>query len=108
MAELRQKVAYLEGLVRGGQMGDQRVILEIVQILDMMADLLEEVRERVEDLELGEAGEEEEKGEEVTCPHCGFAVEVFPEDYDEEGCLDLECPECGRSLEEAEEARPVE
>lgn len=121
MTDLRARVAYLQGLVEGldiESVGPQgRVLSEIVDVLDdmaetvtdvqdhqdEMADYIEEVDEDLSDLagdvyleeEAGEeAGEEEELGE-LCCPHCGQTLALEAGDVNGREGISVVCPGCG-------------
>lgn len=112
MSQLKERVAYLQGLVEGLDITDStkegKAIKVISDVLKEMACAIEELAEAHEDLEdyidsidddLSDV-EDEVYGEdfaEVTCPNCGAAIEVdilALEDPETE----VICPECGEAF----------
>ncbi len=132
MSDLKQRVAYLQGLASGFNVAEGsregQVLKEVLDVLDEMADSIARVEQQQEELEAYvesldsdlsdlendyygvEDGEYDDEGEvwEVTCPDCGTVVEVEA-DYDD--AESATCPECGAALERqrggfAQEKRP--
>ena len=114
MKGLKERVAYLEGLAEGMDLGkskEGKLISEFLGVLEDMVDYIDAVAESQEDLEsyvesmdsdLSDLeddfyGEEEDEDDfvEVTCPNCGEEV-CFDSDilYDED-LIEVTCPACG-------------
>ena len=128
MRELRERIAYLQGLAEGLELkqdtGEGRILGEILAIMSEMVDELEQLSEDHQELEeyvnavdesLGELGEdyyndeefledEEDEFIEVDCPECGEKV-YFEEDVlDEDGTvIEITCPNCGTIVFSTEE-----
>ena len=123
--ELKEKVAYLKGLMEGMEYDvstkEGKLMAAVVETLDAMAARVEEidtdvdqlfdevdaVSEDLEDVEDylfdGEDGDEEDYADEneaglyeITCPNCGEVVCV---DEDMLASDDLTCPNCGTKFE---------
>ena len=123
--ELKEKVAYLKGLMEGMEYDVStkagKLMAAVVETLDAMAGSVEEIDTDVdqlfeevdavsEDLEDGvdylfdgEDGDEEDYADEyeaglyeITCPNCGEVVCV---DEDMLASDDLTCPNCGTKFE---------
>jgi DNA-directed RNA polymerase subunit delta len=128
MRELRERIAYLQGLAEGLELkqdtGEGRILGEILAIMSEMVDELEQLSEDHQELEeyvnavdesLGELEEdyyndeefledEEDEFIEVDCPECGEKV-YFEEDVlDEDGTvIEITCPNCGTIVFSTEE-----
>ncbi len=112
LADLKERVAYLQGLATGfGDGADRRdqVLKEVLDVLGLVADRIaglekshRELEAYVESLDedLAEMEDDfyvaEEELEGVVCPLCGAEVEVEDEDRE---AGDLNCPECGHTFE---------
>lgn len=125
VSEVKERLAYLQGLANGYKLRDEsregQILVELLGVLDEMATELSRVEQAqsgleayvesldsdLNDLEEDFYGADEEEVIELTCPNCGLDVEVGDDDWDEEGRLDLTCPDCGEPLPalEAEEGR---
>lgn len=103
---IKEKVAYLQGLTNGmdisGETREGRLLLNVVDVLDDMAEVIEGVRSQQDDLELYV----ESIDEDLTVLEDDYydidAVEV-EDDYDElgEGGIDfveVECPSCNETV----------
>lgn len=117
MSDLNERVAYLQGLASGFNMGEgskeARVLAEVLDVIDMMAKRIDELEAEQEDLkvyvesldsDLAELEDdyysyqdEDENGGnwEAECPHCGSPIEYEEEEDYEDEHIDLTCPECG-------------
>lgn len=119
MRNLRERIAYLQGLAKGLELkqdtGEGRILGEVLEILEDMAGELEELAEQQSELEeyvsavdesLGDLeadyyGEEEYKEDEekeyieMDCPDCGEGVYFEAEVLDEDGTVEITCPRCG-------------
>lgn len=121
MSKLTESVAYLKGLATGlgvdeenAKTSEQKLILQLIEALDTVADELVELQEKVEELDgvvdnidedLGSV-EDLIYGDEEKCSchhhhhHCDCEDEL-DEDYDdeeetdEETFVEYECPHCG-------------
>ncbi len=115
MKDLQKKIAYLQGLSEGMEVGDSKegkLLKEILEVLEDMADCMANVYEGQEDLEnylesldsdladLEDDFYEDDEFEdddyvEVTCPNCHEEV-CFDSDilYDDD-LIEVTCPECG-------------
>ncbi|WP_367925784.1 CD1247 N-terminal domain-containing protein [uncultured Ruthenibacterium sp.] len=124
--ELKEKVAFIKGLMEGMEFDvttkEGKVLNAIVELLDQMADSVEQIDEDVdqlydevdaisedledvesclysedEDSEDDDYDEEYEAGlYEITCPNCGEVVCV---DEDMLADENLACPNCGTKFE---------
>lgn len=108
---LKEKVAYIDGLARGYQVDQHtqegQVLTHIIDVLEEVAETLREVgRQQAEleeyvneiddalwELENDFYGEGEEDYE-VECPNCGHLVMIT----DDDPTVDLVCPECGQLI----------
>lgn len=116
--DLKQRVAYLQGLAQGLQMNNQapegRVLTEVIGILSDMSTALYDLRDAQTELEsyvedvdedlsaveddlYGDDDEAEPEAVEVTCPRCGTVLHVESVDGDDDS-LDLICPNCGEVI----------
>lgn len=124
MSDLKQRVAYLQGLASGFNVGEGsregQVLREVLHVLDEMAESIERVEQQQEELEAYvesldsdlseleddyygiEDGDFDDEGEvwEVTCPDCGTVVEWDAGDDAES----TTCPECGAAVERPRDA----
>ncbi|MGI5839016.1 MAG: CD1247 N-terminal domain-containing protein [bacterium] len=114
MAELKEKIAYLQGLAEGSGMNSNsregQLLNGIIGALAAVAGEVERVREEQEelsryteyvDMDLGELEEEVYGADdtldlvEMKCPHCGQAVYFEEEALDADEPLEVTCPDCG-------------
>lgn len=115
MSELEQRVAYLHGLASGFNLREAgkegQVLMEVLDVLDLMASSIARIESSHEDLEeyvesldedlteleedFYELDEGEGEGAEVDCPACGATIEVEGDEEEEGQALDHTCPECG-------------
>ncbi len=114
MKNIKEKVAYLQGLVQGLNIDETtkegRVLTAIVDVLDEMADQLDEIETAQSDLEeyvesidedlydlegdiLGDDFDEEEMVE-VECPGCKEIVCFESDIIDDEDLIEVTCPNC--------------
>lgn len=119
MNSLKQKVAYLHGLTRGldvkGSSSEGKVIIGILDVLDSIAEEVEDLYVSQQDLEsyvdsidedlehLEEVVYEEEIYDEdeyveLNCPACNEAVEVPVELMETEEDIEVTCPVCGETM----------
>ncbi len=114
MADLRKRVAYLQGMMAGMDLGDQsreaRVLSEMVGVLEDMADSLMQLSDTHSTLEsyvesidqdLQELEEEiyqgqmkEEEMVEVECPTCHDMVCFSSDILEDDDVIEVTCPEC--------------
>ncbi|GFN23306.1 CD1247 N-terminal domain-containing protein [Thermanaeromonas sp. C210] len=123
MKDLRRRVAYLQGLVAGLQLEDNkegRVLKEIISLLEDITEAIhdlhedyEELEEYLEDIdedlydlereayaddleEEEDEGEEDEEGDyvEVECPQCHEIVCFDADVLDDEEVVEVTCPNC--------------
>lgn len=113
MENLRSKVAYLQGLAQGLDVGTEsregRLLAGILDLLGEMAEELGTLKQKQEDLkEYVEAidddlavvedevcpVEDDESYAEIECPACGDTVVLEGDD----DVLELTCPSCGESI----------
>lgn len=88
MKELLQKVAYLQGLADGMELEESkegRLIREILNVLDAMADYIGALDDQVDDIE--------DYLESIDADLADVEDEVFGEEEDED-VVDVECPNC--------------
>jgi ribosomal protein S27E len=115
MGNIKEKVAYLQGLTKGLNVSDAssegKLILNIIDVLDDMAEEIKNVNMVHEDLENyvetidedlteleEEVYEEEEFDEdyvEVECPFCHETVAFESELLDDDDAVEVTCPHCG-------------
>jgi hypothetical protein len=119
MSYISEKVAYLDGLADGlevGTEGKDKLLRGIIDALGAVAEQMEEHDEQLEDLsdcidgiydeldDIEDCCDEDDEDEfdeddfvEVTCPHCGETV------YFDENMVDSEdgliCPSCNGTIE---------
>ena len=115
MGAIKEKVTYIRGLAEGldisAQTSEGRVILAIIDALDMMAmsieetdvtveELSEEVAELSEDLDLicedFYGDEDDEDYVLIPCPECGEPIFADDDELDEDG--PLICPNCKHEI----------
>lgn len=111
MGYIKEKVAYVKGLADGLSVGqasaEGRVLAAILDVLEEMADSVEENEEALADMNecVERLMEESESLNELMfgdsdagfeCPHCGEEVEFSDDDLD--GDRELLCPNCGKSV----------
>lgn len=115
MKDVKERVAYLKGLIEGsdfiGRDGKGKVVWDnILEIFDDIADSLAEIKsshdeavdymetidEDLSDLEDNFYGADDEEGQfvEMTCPNCQETV-YFEEDLMDEDDVEVTCPNCG-------------
>ncbi|MDO4572725.1 MAG: hypothetical protein Q4C13_05095, partial [Clostridia bacterium] len=113
MSYISEKIAYLEGLADGQEIGDDKygkMIRGIIDALGAIAEELEEQSETLDDLsecvdeiydELDEAFEDDDFDEddfvELDCPHCGETIYFDVDMLDSED--GLICPNCNEAIE---------
>lgn len=113
MTNIREKVAYLQGLTKGLNVSDTssegKLLLNIIDVLGDMADEFDNVTMDHEDLEnyvetldedLTELEEEvyEEDYEdyvEVECPFCHETVAFESDILEDDDAIEVTCPHCG-------------
>jgi DNA-directed RNA polymerase subunit RPC12/RpoP len=111
MGNLKERVAYLQGLTQGLSINEHsaegKLILNIIEVLDEVADEfddmalahndLEEYVETIdEDLtELEEIYDDDKNYVEVDCPHCHERVSFESDILEEPGEVEVTCPYCG-------------
>lgn len=116
MANIKEKVAYLQGLTKGLNVSEAssegKLILNIVDVLDDMAEEIQNVTLVHEDLEdyvetidedlteleeevYEDMYEEDEDYVEVECPFCHESVAFESELLDDEDAVEVTCPHCG-------------
>lgn len=114
MANIKEKVAYLQGLTQGLNVSDAssegKLILNIIDVLDDMAEEIENVNMVHEDLEdyvetidedLTDLEEEvyeevfDDDYVEVDCPFCHETVAFEAELLDDDDAVEVTCPHCG-------------
>ena len=120
MSKISEKVAYLDGLMEGLDIQDEK----LKKLFNAIIDTLDEIAEEVSDHEdainemdetlddvcdcldehdeilFGDDEDDEDEDDgflEVTCPHCGETV-CFDEDMldSEDGLI---CPSCGKAID---------
>ena len=118
MSYISEKIAFLDGLAEGQEIGGEKygkLIRGIIDALgaiaeeleqqnesiDDLSDALEEIREELDDLEDGfydDMDEDDEGGVMLgKCPNCGEEVYISMDMLDEEG--GLICPNCNAEIE---------
>ena len=113
MSYISEKVAYLDGLADGKEIGDDKygkLIRGIIDALGAIAEELEEQNETIDEISecIDEIYEEldelsgidddlvEEDFVELDCPHCDETLYINPDMLDLED--DLCCPSCGEEI----------
>ncbi len=115
MANIKEKVAYLQGLTTGLNVNDKsaegKLLLNIVDVLEEIADefgdmhtvqqdlenYVETIDEDLNDLE-EEVYEDEPGGEdmiEVECPNCHEKVTFAADIMNDDDYIEVTCPYCG-------------
>ncbi|MCL4516357.1 MAG: zinc-ribbon domain-containing protein [Firmicutes bacterium] len=123
MKDVKERVAYLKGLIEGsdfiGRDGKGKVVWDnILEIFDDIADSLAEIKsshdevvdymetidEDLSDLEDNFYGADDEEGQfvEMTCPNCQETV-YFEEDLMDEDDVEVTCPNCGAVIYSSDE-----
>ncbi|PKM81290.1 MAG: AraC family transcriptional regulator [Firmicutes bacterium HGW-Firmicutes-14] len=113
MKHLKEKVAYLQGLAQGLDIGDAtkegKVLSEIINVLGEMAGQIEDIETAQNDLEdyvesidedlydleddlLGDLDEEDLI--EIECPNCREIVCFEADIVDDEDLIEVTCPNC--------------
>jgi hypothetical protein len=126
MSDIRNKVAYLNGLAEGlgisKETKEGKVLLGILEVLNEVVDEIDQlyddqidledyvkaVDEDLVDLE-DEIYEEDEDSDdliELECPECGKIVYVSEDMNDEDGPVELMCPSCGCIIYSSSEEEP--
>ncbi|MEN6412569.1 MAG: CD1247 N-terminal domain-containing protein [Veillonellales bacterium] len=115
MGNMKEKVAYLQGLTRGLNVSDTssegKLLLNIVDVMDDMAEEFDNMNSVQEDLgnyvetidedltdleeEIYEETYEDDEFIEVECPFCHEAVAFESELLDEKDAVEVTCPHCG-------------
>jgi len=131
---IKEKVAYVQGLTNGmdinGETREGRLMLNVVDLLDDMADVIESVRSQHDDLEVyvesidedltqleddfydidtvemeDDFADEDEEGidfVEVECPSCHEAVHFEENLLHDDGEVEITCPNCGGTVYDSE------
>ncbi len=115
---LRQKVAYLQGLAAGLELDPQgkegRILTQVIDLLSEMSEALYELKDSHAELEsyledvdqdlsvveedlYGDDEGEEVEVVEVKCPNCGTVLHLERAGADDD-TLDLICPNCGEMI----------
>jgi len=119
MESLKSKVAYLQGLAQGLEIGQSTKegklltgILDVLEemtrqvgsISDRQTDLQDYVSALDDDLALVEDEvrpmEDEETLTELACPSCGQTLMFDSDPFDDDEEIEVICPSCGESLYE--------
>ena len=112
MLDVNSKLAYLHGLAEGlgldAQEGDPaRLLRGILDVLDTMADDIEEVNSLARDLEDAvldlrryDLGRSLEDGVEVRCDGCGESVVVARDAFEDRDIV-VHCPNCDAEISRA-------
>jgi endogenous inhibitor of DNA gyrase (YacG/DUF329 family) len=109
MANMREKVAYLQGLTKGLNVSDDssegKILLNIIDVLGDMADEFDNVTMGHEDLENYVETLDEDLTEleetvyedyiEVECPFCHETVTFESNVLDDDDAIEVTCPHCG-------------
>ncbi|MBX6350347.1 MAG: hypothetical protein IRZ11_02400 [Clostridia bacterium] len=106
MDGIEERIAYLQGLVRGMGARQAEPVGPVVEgILDVLADVADSLADVLsQQAEL--ARQVARRGADLvwtfTCPTCGAEIEVEDDVFDEEGHVELVCPECGTLVHDGE------
>jgi ribosomal protein S27E len=119
MGNLKERVAYLQGLTKGLNVSDQsaegKLLINIVDVLDSIAEEVNCLYSAQQDLEnyvesidedLTDIEEEvyedvdEEEFVEVECPDCHETVTFEADLLNEDEALEVTCPHCGEVVYE--------
>jgi DNA-directed RNA polymerase subunit delta len=126
MAEMKVKVAYLNGLAEGlgisKETKEGQVMLGILDVLNDIAEEIEQLNMDQADLEdyvkavdedlvdledeVYEEDEDDEDLVELECPECGQLVYVRDDFSDDDGPVELMCPSCGFIVYSSTEEEP--
>lgn len=111
MGYIKEKTSYLRGLADGLELGDgkyEKLLLSIIDVLDYVADKVDDHDLRLDDIEdttdtlidelmeYDEDSDDDEGFYETDCPHCGKTVYFDDDMLDEEP--ELLCPNCGEAF----------
>ncbi len=118
---LKEKVAYLQGLAQGVQLGDSkeaRVLSEVINTLQVMAEAIDNLQlnqaeveeylvsmdEDLADLETDVYDDEDDDADaeflEMTCPNCSEELYFDQLLLDDDEVTELVCPSCGQVIYE--------
>ncbi len=90
MKNIKEKIAYLQGLVQGLNIDEAtkegKVLTGIIDVLDEMADQLDDIETAQNDLE--------EYVESIDEDLYDLEGDIFGDDLDEEEMVEVECPNC--------------
>lgn len=117
MRDLQQKVAYLQGLAKGMEIGESKegkLLGEMLDVLESMAEYIEIIQDEQSDLEsylesldsdLADLEDDfyeddchcgdDDDFVEVTCPNCNEEVCFDSAILYDEDLIEVTCPECG-------------
>lgn len=92
MSYISEKIAYLDGLADGQEIGEEKhgkVIRGIIDALGAIAEELEEQNEAIDDLSdcIDEIYDELDDLE-----------DVLDDEFDEDDFVEIDCPECGETI----------
>ena len=117
MANIKERVAYLQGLTQGlnvsSHSAEGKLLINIIDVLDDMAEEFNNIQMVQEDLEtfvesldedlsdLEEEVYEDAEGEdfvEMQCPSCRETVSFGSDVLEEEDDIEVSCPHCGETV----------
>ncbi|EGO64243.1 CD1247 N-terminal domain-containing protein [Acetonema longum] len=120
MGNVKEKVAYLQGLTKGlnvsGESSEGKILLNMIDVLESLAqeihllshdhqelqDYVETIDEDLHDLE--ETVYEDEPADEpiveVECPRCHETVTFGADNLEDEDVIEITCPTCGEVVYE--------
>jgi len=117
MSNIKERVAYLHGLTQGLNIGSQsaegKLLINIIDVLDDMAEEVNNIQLVQEDLEtyvesmdedltdLEEEVYEDMSGDdvvEVQCPSCRETVSFESDLLDDDDDVEVSCPHCGDTV----------
>jgi len=118
MGKIKERVSYLQGLTQGLDIGSHsaegKLLLNIIDVLDDMAEEFNHMQMAQEDLETyvesldedltdleGEVYEDDNSGDdfvEVKCPSCNETVSFQSDILKDEDDVEVSCPHCGDTV----------
>ena len=90
MADLREKVAYLEGLTKGMDLSadtaTNKLLLKMIEVMGEMAETVDGLQNEHRELE--------DYVESIDEDLANVEENIYEEDDDGPGCVEMECPTC--------------
>lgn len=94
MADLREKVAYLEGLTKGMDLqadtAENKLLLKMIDVMGDMADTVDGLQNEHRELE--------DYVESIDEDLANVEESLYEEDDGDAGCVEMECPACHETV----------